>query len=198
MLTKKGAKILLKKPISFITHEVTFKGSWMFKSTLLLTLFCATQAFSQAEKDVIKTCELKEVMNLKTDTVIYCEGDLHTQKNAKIITNSHSLNILVTGKVFFSSKEDGGFQIVSSETKNEKASGPIHVEAKTAVGFLNIDNTGSVGGDVELNFVTIHDYAQSVSPGPSASVNLIIDGQLIVISSVNDSKEMDKEDKNLP
>lgn len=131
-----------------------------------------------------ETCQLSGKVRLEAPTQIVCQQDMTVAEGTEIVTNGHELQIWVVGNVQFG-EVDKGLVIRSFDASSAPADEvqSVLVYARSAGGFLSIDNSGlkpdDVGGDISITYGTTDNYDQKLKTGRAATAIFIRDGEQV-------------------
>jgi hypothetical protein len=151
---------------------------------LLSLIFALFTVSAHAQKfahfTLVEACYLRGNVELKRPTAFFCEGNFQVLDGTVITTHGNALEISSTGHLELGYKH--GLQI-RAVTSGVDPSGPIVIQASTAMGRLNIDNRPSspnaYSGDINLHFTTTQDFHSSSKVGHGARVNASLNGMLV-------------------
>jgi len=146
----------------------------MLKQIALLTLFVFNFSAASATVEVIETCRIEASFQLETPTQIFCAEDLVVEEGVKIAANGHGLQIVSAGRLHFGATEG------ASEGVRISSNAPVLIYARTAIGHLTIENEDStLGSHIEIEYGSTYNYQQSLNPGGSAEVRMVVAGEAL-------------------
>jgi len=165
----------------------------LFRISTLIAVFFSLPLFAATEVTTLEACELRGQTVLKTPTQIVCMGEFKAEEGAAIITQGNELQIWILGNADFGTPTHGlhisafdETKILENTSEVPSALGTIMINARSATGFLHVDNRGLLpehaGGDIALAFGTTDEYEHELLPGRAGVATLIRNGESVALN----------------